>query len=159
MNHSKFSDFRADQKRNRDLDQIRKKERDHTPADVIEWESTIENLNRILQNLCFVRRAQFGESCIHKIQSSSSGNRHFIFNIKSDRFDLRTASDFFSRVDLFGETVFDEQAPDTVAEAAEALEALGFSRSEALKAVRKVNGAEQMESGELLKAALKAMRG
>ncbi len=60
---------------------------------------------------------------------------------------------------LFGETVFDEQVVDTVAEAAEALEALGFSRSEALKAVRKVNGAQQMESGELLKAALKVMRG
>ena len=60
---------------------------------------------------------------------------------------------------LFGETVFNDSGKDSVSETAEALEALGFSRSEALKAIRKVKGAEMMDTEDLLKAALKAMKG
>ncbi len=59
---------------------------------------------------------------------------------------------------LFGETVFNESETDSVSEAAEALEALGFARTDALKAIRKVNGADKMDTEELLKAALKAMK-
>jgi Holliday junction DNA helicase RuvA len=60
---------------------------------------------------------------------------------------------------LFGETVFGETGNDSVTETAEALESLGFSRTEALKAIRKINGADKMDTEELLKAALKAMKG
>ena len=60
---------------------------------------------------------------------------------------------------LFGETVFGDTGTDSVSETAEALESLGFSRTEALKAIRKINGAEAMDTEDLLKAALKAMKG
>ena len=61
---------------------------------------------------------------------------------------------------LFGETVFGDEVAgasksDPVSEAAEALGALGFSRTEAMRGIRQVKDAKDMTTEELIKQALK----
>lgn len=72
-----------------------------------------------------------------------------------DKIDFEEAIE--SRLSSAEEPDFAEIALDARKEAAEALAALGYSSSEALRAVRRVEGWESMDVETLLKAALRQM--
>ena len=71
-----------------------------------------------------------------------------------DKFKL---DDVIDSLDREGDQGSGEMSKDVVSETALALTSLGYTNTEALKAIKKVEGAEGMTPEQLLKAALKRM--
>ena len=57
--------------------------------------------------------------------------------------------------DTSAATAFDEDSESDISDAAQALVALGYSNTDALKAIRKVEGADKMKTEDIIRNALK----
>lgn len=82
--------------------------------------------------------------------------RKVILDLK-DKFKLEEAFEIKNAHEAARSNMDPDSSRDKTGEAVQALTALGYSASEAMKAVRQVSGAENMEVEMLLKAALKNM--
>ena len=57
--------------------------------------------------------------------------------------------------DTSSAAAFDEDSDSDISDAAQALVALGYSNTDALKAIRKIEGADKMKTEDIIRNALK----